>query len=241
MVYRISKPDRSIKGRIALDGSKSISNRVLIIRALSGKDFPIDRLSTSKDTTTMLRLLQNGEEIYDAGAAGTTFRFLTAFLSLQPGTQVLTGSDRMKQRPIGSLVEALRHLGAHIDYIEKEGYPPLRIHSPENIGANNNLSIPANISSQFISALLMIAPYLRNGLHLRLEGNIVSRPYIEMTLQIMERFGVKAKWKENVIHISPQVYQSNEYTIESDWSASSYWYSVAALSKQANILLKGLC
>ena len=240
MVYRISKPDLSIKGRIALDGSKSISNRVLIIRALSGEDFSIDRLSTSKDSTTMLRLLQNEAAVYDAGAAGTTFRFLTAYLSLQPGTQVLTGSDRMKQRPIGSLVDALRQLGARVDYIEKEGYPPLRIHSSENIGTNNTLAIPANISSQFISALLMIAPCLRNGLQLQLKGTIVSRPYIEMTLRLMSYFGVQHEWKGDTIDISPQAYQARSFSVEADWSAASYYYAMAAFSDTPDLFLDGL-
>ena len=128
MIYQISKPDRSLKGIITLDGSKSISNRLLTIRALSGEDFPIHRLSTSNDTTTLVKLLGQDGNVFDAGAAGTTFRFMTAYLALQPGTQILTGSERMKQRPIGALVDALRGLGAEIEYFDREGYPPLRIH-----------------------------------------------------------------------------------------------------------------
>ncbi len=240
LIYRISKPDLDVKGRITLDGSKSISNRALIIRALSGHDFLIDKLSTSKDSTTMLNLLRGEQEVYDTGAAGTTFRFLTAYLSLQPNSQILTGSDRMKQRPIGELVEALRKLGAQIDYVEKEGYPPLRIHAPANLSTNNQLTIPANVSSQFISALLMIAPCLPNGLKLNLEGKVVSRPYIEMTLRLMEHFGVNHHWENNTIQIEPQPYQAKAFSVEADWSAASYYYAMAAFSPNPDLFLDGL-
>ena len=240
LIYRISKPDLSLDGRITLDGSKSISNRVLIIRALSGQDFNIERLSTSNDATTMQRLLKGNQHIYDAGAAGTTFRFLTAYLALQPGTQILTGSERMKQRPIGGLVEALRKLGARIDYMEKEGFPPLQIHEANELGANNELTISANISSQFISALLMIAPALPKGLSLKLDGKIVSLPYIEMTLKLMAHFGITYEWNENEINIEPQTYQGRAFSVEADWSAASYYYAMAAFSPHPNIHLDGL-
>ena len=153
--------------------------------SLCPEDFPIKKLSNSKDTVLMDALLKSNSEVRDAGAAGTTFRFLTAYLSMQEGTQVLTGTERMKQLPIGVLVEALRKLGANIDYLEEEGYPPLKIHSPDNLGSTNQLSISAGTSSQYISALLMIAPTLPKGLELSLEGKIVSRPYIEMTLNLI--------------------------------------------------------
>ena len=239
MVYQVSKSNRSITGRIKLDGSKSISNRVLIIRALSGQSFDIHHLSSSKDTQTLDRLLQMDTAVLDTGAAGTTFRFMTAFLALQEGTQMLTGSTRMKQRPIGVLVTALRHLGASIDYLEKEGYPPLNIHSPK-IGYTRKLTVSAHISSQFISALLMIAPGLPNGLELTLEGKIVSRPYIEMTLELMRFFGVHHTWEDNSIRINPQKYRGQEFTVEADWSAASYYYAMSAFADKLDLQLDGL-
>ncbi len=239
MTYSISKADRNIKGTISLNGSKSISNRALIIRALCGRDFSIEHLSTSKDTVTMQKLLAQKEGPLDTGHAGTTFRFMTAFLALQAGEQVLTGSARMKQRPIGVLVDALRELGASIEYLEQEGYPPLKIKSP-NIGKQHRLKIAAGTSSQFISALLLIAPSLPEGLELELEGKIVSRPYIEMTLGLMEHFGVKHQWDDQVIKILPQKYQAESFKVEADWSAASYHYILAAFSDQVDLQLDGL-
>ncbi len=241
MIYTIHKDNRSIRGKIVLTGSKSISNRALIIRALSGEDFPIHRLASANDTDLMQALLASNDEVRDAGPAGTTFRFLTAYLALQPGTQVLTGTERMKQRPIGVLVEALRQLGANIEYIEAEGYPPLRIGEAVNIGqSNNQLRIPANTSSQYISALLMIAPTLANGLELTLEGDIVSRSYIELTLQLMHHFGIQYNWEGSVIKIPPQPYQAKPFTVEADWSAASYYYAMAAFADELDLELEGL-
>jgi len=231
--------DPTIVGDLTLDGSKSISNRVLLINALCEDSFSINRLSTSKDTKTLQHLLTLDEGIYDAGAAGTTFRFMTAYLALQSGTQVLTGSERMKQRPVGVLAEALNELGANIRFLEKPGYPPLSIGSG-SFGSVNELRIPANISSQFISALLMIAPILPNGLTLLLEGEIVSRPYIQMTLTLMRRFGVDAQWVGPTIRIEKQAYQPKDFTVEADWSAASYYYALAAFSKDLNLHLGGL-
>ncbi len=239
MIYQLKKADPIIVGDLTLDGSKSISNRVLLINALCEDDFTIDRLSTSKDTKTLQQLLALKEGIYDTGAAGTTFRFMTAYLALQPGTQVLTGSERMKQRPVGVLAEALNELGADIRFLEKPGYPPLSI-GPGSFGSVDELRIPANISSQFISALLMIAPVLPNGLTLHLEGAIVSRPYIQMTLSLMKRFGVESEWIGSTIRIQKQAYQSRDFTVEADWSAASYYYALAAFSKDLNLHLGGL-
>ena len=239
MVYHISKKDRSIIGSIHLDGSKSISNRALIIRALCEEDFQISHLSTSNDTRTLEKLLESEEKILDCGAAGTTFRFMTAYLALEDGTQILTGSERMKQRPIGVLVEALRQLGASIDYLEKEGYPPLKINTP-TIRNDNRLSISASVSSQYLSALLMIGPILPNGLELHIEGKIVSRPYIEMTLNLMSYFGIEYEWTGNIIKISPQQYQGKSFKVEADWSAASYYYAMAAFSDQLNLRMNGL-
>jgi len=240
MVYRVSTSNKNIIGEITLDGSKSISNRALIIRALCEDDFEITNLSTSKDTVTLNKLLSQSEETFDAGAAGTTFRFMTAYLAMQEGTQILTGSERMKQRPIGILVEALRKLGASIDYLENEGYPPLKINTPADFGTNNKLSIAANTSSQYISALMMIAPTLPNGLELTLDGKIVSRTYLEMTLNLMKYFGIEYTFEGNQISIAPQKYQAKDYKVEADWSAASYYYSLAALSDQLDLQLNGV-
>ncbi len=241
MAIRITKKDKTIKGTIHLAGSKSISNRALIIRALCDQDFPIEGLASSHDTQLLTGLLtQKGESTYDAGPAGTTFRFLTAYLSLQEGTQLLTGSERMQQRPIKVLVDALTELGADIQYTDKEGYPPLKIHSPKNFGASGKISLPADISSQYISALLMIAPTLTNGLEITLVGEIVSIPYIQMTLNMMQYFGIDHQWDGNVISIGTQKYQSRPFKVEADWSAASYYYSIAALSDEVDLELHGL-
>jgi len=240
MTIQLSKADKKIKGEITLNGSKSIANRALIIRALCPEDFPIEKLSNSKDTVLMDALLQSDSDVRDTGAAGTTYRFLTAYLSMQEGTQILTGSERMKQRPIGVLAEALKKLGANIDYLEKEGYPPLKIHSPNNLGTNNQLSISAGTSSQYISALLMIAPTLPKGLELTLDGKIVSRPYIEMTLNLMQHFGVQHSWEGQTITVLPQIYKARPFTVEADWSGASYHYAMAAFADELDLQLNGL-
>ncbi len=240
MIYKISKPNRRIVGEITLDGSKSISNRILIIHALCKDDFKIHKISTSKDTQTLTELLnQKDSTVFDTGAAGTTFRFMTAHLAFQEGTQVLTGSERMKQRPIGKLVDALRTLGCDIEYLENEGYPPLKINAP-NLLLTNELSIAANTSSQYITALLLVAPTLPNGLRLTLEGKIVSLPYIQMTLSLMQYFGVTHSWSENTIIVEPQEYQAKDITVEADWSAASYYYALAAFADELDLKLNGL-
>ena len=240
MTYTLSKTNRHIKGTLSLTGSKSISNRALLIQALCEEPFEIKRLAAANDTELMQALIASTEEVRDAGPAGTTFRFLTAYLSLQPGSQILTGTERMKQRPIGVLVDALRSLGANIEYLEKEGYPPLKIGEADTLSASNKLSISAGTSSQYISALLMIAPVLPNGLELTLEGNIVSRSYIEMTLGLMRHFGVSAEWEENTIKVAPQKYQARDFTVEADWSAASYHYALAAFADELDLQLDGL-
>jgi 3-phosphoshikimate 1-carboxyvinyltransferase len=239
-ILQLSKPTRQIKGDIHLAGSKSISNRVLIIQALCEDDFAIRHLANAKDTETLKALLRSNNEILDAGAAGTTFRFLTAYLAGSDQAHILTGSERMKQRPIGVLVDALRKLGAKITYVAQEGYPPLRIKPSDDFGDNARLSIPASTSSQYITALLLLAPTLPQGLVLKLEGEIVSRPYIEMTLGLMAYFGVEHEWKENKIRIEHQAYQAKAFTVEADWSAASYYYSLAALSDTCDLQLHGL-
>ncbi len=237
---KISKKNKQIHGNITLDGSKSISNRVLMIQKMCDTAFDIKTLSTSKDTRTLEKLLtQRDNIVFDAGHAGTTFRFMTAYLALQNGTQILTGSERMQQRPIGKLVTALNALGADIEYTEKEGYPPLKINSPRTFD-KNEYTISADTSSQYITALLLIAPTLPNGLKLTLEGTIVSRPYIEMTLALMQYFGVIHTWEDQTIHVAPQKYIAKSITVEADWSAASYYFALAAFSDDLNLQLNGL-
>ncbi len=239
---RLSHPTGEIKGTILLDGSKSISNRVLIIRSLAPTSFNIHHLSTSDDTSKLSNLLEHGgkDNVYDVGHAGTTFRFLTAYLAIQEGIQVLTGSSRMLERPIGPLVDALRMIGCKISYEGKEGYPPLRIESIERDNLLDSVTIDAGISSQYISALILIAPTLPKGLVINLRGDMVSESYLKLTLQIVKDFGVEATYENQKITIAPQEYKSKDYTIEADWSASSYHYAIVALAKKATLRLEGL-
>lgn len=232
-------PPQAIQAEIVLPSSKSICNRTLIIHALAGGTCLPDNLSDCDDTRVMLQALQTMPPTIDIRAAGTAMRFLSAYLSITEGTHVITGTARMQQRPIRILVDALRALGAQIDYAGNEGYPPLRITGKKLKGGK--IALPGNVSSQYISALLMIAPMLEEGLILTLTGEVVSRPYIDLTLQLMRDFGAKAEWKgENCLEVTPQPYRSIHYTIESDWSAASYWYEMAALSREAVITLPGL-
>jgi 3-phosphoshikimate 1-carboxyvinyltransferase len=229
MIYTIQAPSR-IQATVCLPASKSISNRALILNALSGSPYPVENLSDSADTRVLHKALQSTGPDFDVGAAGTSMRFLTAFLSQRPGEWTITGSERMKNRPIGLLVEALRRCGAEIEYIEKEGFPPLRIRGKQLQGGT--IVLNGGVSSQYISALLMIAPCLENGLTLCLEGTVVSKPYISMTLGLMERFGVEARWKNRVIEIPPQAWAPRPFRVEGDWSAASYWYEIRALAPE---------
>lgn len=242
MRYLIKSSTKKLTGKIHLSGSKSISNRVLLIGALSGQDFKISNLSDSDDTLTLKALLtDDGNKTLNTGHAGTTYRFLTAFLSLKGKDKILTGSERMLQRPIGPLVEALRSLGANIAYKGEEGYPPLQFSAFDFSKYSSDLSIDAGMSSQYISALLMIAPTLPEGLRLHLKGDIVSKPYIEMTLKIMHHFGITYKWSnDHTIDIPAQSYSAKDYIVESDWSAASYYYVLAGLADTAEIQLHGL-
>ena len=221
MRYRLSAPS-AIKATIQLPASKSISNRALIINALAESNCTPDNLSDCDDTRVMIKALTQDEETIDIMAAGTAMRFLTAYLSVTPGERIITGTTRMQQRPIQILVNALRELGAEINYINNEGFPPLRIKGTELKG--NEITLKGNVSSQYISALLMIAPALKNGIVLHLSGEIISRPYINLTLQLMQDFGAKAAWtSSDSISVAPQPYTSIPFTVESDWSAASYW------------------
>jgi len=238
-MYELSHPGGPLTGRIQLTGSKSIANRALIIRALTPGGFPIHRLAEADDTVRLQHLLASEDETLDAGPAGTTFRFLTGFLSRRPGHQILTGSKRMKERPIGILVDALRELGADITYVENEGYPPLKI-GQSALDTTDAISIAADTSSQYISSLLMLAPTLPKGLRLNLEGQIVSIPYINMTLSLMAYFGVQHEWDGQTIIVPAQAYQPREFTVEADWSAASYYYGLAALAPSADLQIDGL-
>lgn len=200
-----------------------------------------ENLSDCDDTEVIIRGLGKQSEIIDIKAAGTAMRFMTAYLSATEGEHTITGTERMKHRPIGILVDALRYLGAEIEYVGEEGYPPLRIRGRQLEGGT--LLIAGDVSSQYISALLMIAPILTKGLELKLTGNIISRPYIDLTLHLMHEFGVAAEWSDfDTIRVKPQPYQQRAYTIESDWSAASYWYEILALTDDtlSKVALQGL-
>ena len=213
MLYKLISPSM-VKATIQLPASKSISNRALIINALGKGIYPPENLSDCDDTQVMIKALTEGKETIDIMAAGTAMRFLTAYLSATPGERTITGTARMQQRPIQILVNALRELGAEIEYVHNEGYPPLRIKGAELKG--NAISLKGNVSSQYISALLMIGPVLKDGLTLHLTGEIISRPYINLTLQLMQDFGAKAAWTSpNSISVAPQPYQSVSFTVES--------------------------
>lgn len=234
----VSTTIKSIDGKIALPTSKSISNRVLIINALSYSPWQVKNLSDSDDTRVLEQALQSNNNVFNIGHAGTAMRFLTAFLSKIAGEWILTGSERMKQRPIKILVDALRKMGAHIEYTGEEGFPPLRILGSHLKGGI--IELDGSVSSQYISALLMIAPTLEGGLTLRLKNRITSRSYIEMTLKLMEQFGVRSVFRNNEIRVEEQSYQPVEYTVEADWSGASYWYEILALCDLGEIELEGL-
>lgn len=245
MRIQLDKPKEQLSACISLPGSKSISNRVLMIRALSGLAFNLPNCSDSDDTLHLQKALQliteNNSGVIDIGHAGTDMRFLTAYLATREGSYELTGSERMKKRPVRDLVDVLKHLGADISYKDQEGYPPLLIRGKTLQGGQ--AKIKGTISSQFISALLLIAPYLENGLELMIEGDVVSKPYIDMTVNTMKAFGAGVVWKENIISVKPvpYAYAADRYAIESDWSAASYFYSLTALSPlHTRFILKGL-
>jgi 3-phosphoshikimate 1-carboxyvinyltransferase len=238
--YRLTAPER-LNATIELPASKSISNRALIIYALSGGQIVPENLSDCDDTEVIIEALRHMPAEIDIKAAGTAMRFMTAYLSLTPGTHVLTGTERMKHRPIGTLVDALLKLGADIEYVGEQGYPPLRITGSKLQGGD--LEMDGSISSQYISALLLIGPMLERGLSLHLTGDIISRPYIDLTLWMMGEFGAHAEWTSaDTITVEPQPYKARDYFIENDWSAASYWYEMVAMSDdpEATVRLTGL-
>ncbi len=238
MNYRIIAP-RRIEGEIDLPASKSISNRVLLLNALCATPGRLSNLAQCDDTDAVLSALArpDASEV-NIGAAGTAMRFLTAYFATREGRGVvIDGTERMRQRPIGVLVDALRQLGADIEYVEAEGYPPLKITGTRLHGGA--LTVSGSVSSQYITAILLIAPVI-GGITLTIEGEIMSRPYIDMTLALMARYGVKAEWRENVIHVPAGEYTALDFTVEADWSAASYWWAMQAIVPQSRISLKGL-
>lgn len=252
MTYKVSiDGDKLIDNQlIDLPASKSLSNRALIMQALCPEPCNLTHLSDCDDTVVMQQAFQTIAQhhssepaVIDIGAAGTSMRFLTAYFATREGAEVImTGTERMKQRPIRILVDALKELGAAIEYLETEGCPPLRIHGRKLDGGP--LCIDGSTSSQYISALLMVAPTLTKGLQLTLTGDVTSRPYILMTLGMMREFGIESVWEGNVICIVPQTYKAQQYEVESDWSAASYWYEILAFTENETpvkkIRLKGL-
>jgi len=241
---KLSYKSSPLKGRINLPSSKSISNRILMIQALCQESFQIQNLSEAKDTQMLqhiLRELNNGAEsvVVDVQDAGTPYRFLLAYLAMQEGrTFILKGTERLNERPIESLVNALNQIGADITYEEKSGYAPLRIVGQKLNGGK--VQIDGHLSSQFISALCLIAPYLRDGLEIHIKEEPVSASYIRMTLQLMKRFGIDYHMDSNHIVIKPQQYQPQDTTIESDWSSASFFYAMAMMSEEVDLTLNGL-
>jgi 3-phosphoshikimate 1-carboxyvinyltransferase len=238
MNYLLNYNNKEITGEIVLPASKSINNRLLIIRALSGKKFKINNLSDSDDGKVMLKALESNDDLIDIGHAGTTMRFLTAFYAATAQSKIITGSERMKNRPIRELVDGLNQLGAGITYVEKEGYPPVKTSGKELSG--DQLHINGSISSQFITALLLVAPSLPQGLTIHIDGKLISSSYVLLTLQLMKSFGVDAVWEDKSITIVPQFYRGHDCTVEADWSAASYWYQIASLAMKADLIIRGL-
>lgn len=250
----LKKSNKTTNGTVRLTGSKSECNRALVIEALSEGRVKVQNVSDAADTVTLAAILQHtanskqvvagavqdpGQSTVNVGPAGTAMRFLTAYFAIQPEEVVLTGSARMKQRPIGVLVDALRQLGANIDYEENEGYPPIKLKDGFE-QRTRQISIKGNISSQYITALLLIAAKLPLGLELHIEGDLTSRPYVEMTLAMLSQAGIQHKWDGNVISIEHQQFSETSLPVEPDWSAASYWYAIAALSDEAELFLPGL-
>ncbi len=236
----IHRDSANIKAGIRLPSSKSISNRLLVIKSLCNAPFKINNLSLSDDTLILDECLNNKEcyRVFDLKDAGTPMRFLTAVFAITAGNRMLTGSPRLQERPLAPLTQALNELGAIICYTGKLGFLPVVING--NDIAGGSIAINASISSQFISALLLIAPSLPKGIELTLKNNYASASYIRMTLKLMEHFGIVSKWFQDVITIQPQKYQPTDYTVESDWSAAAFWFEIAALAENADIELYGL-
>ena len=238
MRYQIQLDKRELQEKITLPSSKSISNRLLILNALSEKEGRLENLSGSVDTAVLIEGLGTGEGTIDIGHAGTSMRFLAAYLSIRPGVFILTGSRRMQQRPIGKLVDALKDLGADIVYLDKTGYPPLSIKG--GILDGGEINVDSSISSQYISALMMIGPALQKGLTIQLDNEIVSASYIHLTKSLMIELGIPVKFTGTRIEVPFHSYKGRDICVEGDWSAASYWYAITALADHAELEIKGL-
>ena len=236
----VSHPTKIVRGTVSLPASKSISNRLLLMKAVSGfSDIEIHNLSNARDTQILNGILTNlaKSNTIDVHDAGTVMRFLTAYVSCLEGEWILTGTERMQQRPIGGLVDVLRTIGADIEYLGKENYPPLKIQGKKLKGGK--MSIDGSISSQFISALLMISPLFAEPLELEIMNDLVSTPYVEMTLQLMQQWGAEYSWDKNLISVRNKPYKkpTHKVFVESDWSAASYFYSILLLAKEGELIL----
>ena len=239
--YRLSCPQRQLSGTVILEPSKSISNRALIIRSLCAEPFDIHALSTSDDTRVMTTMLSSEKDVLYSGYAGSSFRFMVARACLGDREVTLDASAQLRRRPVGPLVKALQQLGADITYLNKEGFPPLKIKPSKSLGAEiNEVTLQAGISSQYLTALLLIAPYLPKGLTVHLAGDLVSASYIRMTLAMMQYFGIGHEWRDNTIKIEPGIYIAKDFNVEGDWSAASYYYAMTALSDKAELHIEGL-
>jgi len=235
-LLKINKINKKVKGSVQITGSKSETNRLLVLQQFY-PNLLIKNVSNSDDSKLMQQALTSTSNDINIGHAGTAMRFLAAYFSVKENAEIiLTGSYRMKNRPIKILVDALITLGADIQYLEKEGFPPLKIYGKNLV--NDFVEINGNVSSQYVSALLLIAPTLKNGLQLKFKGEVTSVPYIKMTLQLLAELGVEYLWKNNIILIQPkQKIKDKTITVESDWSSASYYYSLVALSPNAEIKL----
>lgn len=239
MKYRVRKKDKVLKGEIKLEGSKSITNRVLMIKAMCPEDFDVKNFSRSEDSTTLFELINaQDQKVLNAKDGGATIRFMLAFLAIHEGEVILTGSEQLIDRPIGPLVDALVSMGADIQYLGKKNFPPVLIRG--KMLKATRVDVESDMSSQFVSALLLIAPILRNGLIIRIKGDMVSKPYIEMTLTVMRHFGIRYDWSQNMISIPRQNYSGANFNVEGDWSSASYYYEMAAFADEVDLKLTGL-
>ena len=240
MSITIQHPTGILKGKIDLPASKSESNRLLILRELSGFKVSIDNLSTAQDTLILQRTLRSTTTEIDVEDAGTAMRFLTAYFCATNQQKKITGSARMQERPIGVLVDALRYIGYKVLYTDREGYPPLQIMRSSSFALKSEVAIAGNVSSQFISALLMIAPIMPEGLTIKFTTELVSKPYIELTLALLNQAGISSKWVDGSISIERQFFDTKTITVSADWSGASYWYSMAALTNKYELKLNQL-
>lgn len=240
MILDLSAQRNSISGSVNLPASKSYCNRALILRALSQNKISLSERSPANDSKLLAEALESAEEILDIEDAGTAMRFLTAYFAFGNQKKILRGTKRMHERPIELLVTALNHLGASISYIENKGYPPIQIKPVLKSDIKNEVTLRANVSSQYITALLLVAPTLPNGLSIHMSGNISSRPYIDLTLDILEKIGVRTDFSNSTIKVWPTKFQEQTLVIEKDWTAASYFFALAALAKKSSIYLPNL-